>query len=98
MIKLRFRALRAIKNSCGVSYEDLLADCNVETIHARNLKLLSLEEVFKSIQHIGPSIMHDIFNTGQSAYTLRSDHTLALPLYKKYDSVFAVNIFDFRAV
>ena len=95
--KCHYRALRAIKNSSGVSYEDLLADCNVETIHARNLKLLSLE-VFKSIQHIGPSIMHDIFNTGQSAYTLRSGHTLALPLYKKYDSVFAVNTFDFRAV
>ena len=78
--KCHYRALRAIKNSSGVSYEDLLADCNVETIHARNLKLLSLEEVFKSIQHIGPSIMHDIFNTGQSAYTLRSGHTLALPL------------------
>ena len=41
--KCNYRALRAIKNSSGVSYEDLLADCNVETIHARNLKLLSVQ-------------------------------------------------------
>ena len=95
--KCHYRALRAIKNSSGVTYEDLLADCNVESIHARNLKLLTVE-VFKSIRHIGPSIMHDIFNTGQSAYILRSGQTLALPLYKKYYSVFAVNTFDFRAV
>ena len=95
--KCHYRAFRTINNSSGVSYEDFLADCNIESIHARNLKLLSTE-VFKSIRHIGPSIMHDIFNTGQSAYTLRSGHTLALPLYKKYNSVFAVNTFDFRAV
>ena len=29
---------------------------------------------------------------------LRSGHTLALPSYKKYNSAFGVNTFDFRAV
>ena len=94
--KCHHRALRVLKK-CGLDYETLLVDCNVENIHARNLKLL-LTEVFKSIHKIGPPIMHDIFKTRQSIYRLRNGHTLALPLYKKYNSVFGVNTFDFRAV
>jgi len=95
--KCHYRALCVLKNSCGFEYEALLADCSLENIHVRNLKLL-LVEIFKSIHHFGPKIMHDIFTKRQSVYTLRSGHTLALPLYKKYNSVFGVNTFDFRAV
>ena len=79
--KCHHRALRVMKNS-RLDYEALLTDCNVENIHARNLKLL-LVEVFKSIHHLGPPIMHDIFQTKQSVYKLRNGHTLALPLYRR---------------
>ena len=94
--KCHHRALRVMKNS-WLEYEALLTDCNAESMHARNLKLL-LTEVFKSIHHLGPPIMHDIFQTKQSVYKLRNGHTLALPLYKRYNSAFGVNTFDFRAV
>ena len=85
-----------MKNS-WLEYEALLTDCNAESMHARSLKLL-LTEVFKSIHHLGPPIMHDIFQTKQSVYKLYNGHTLALPLYKRYNSAFGVNMFDFRAV
>jgi len=94
--KCHHRALRIFRNS-GQDYNALLTDCNVENIHAKNLKLL-LTEVFKSIHNLGPPIMHDIFKTRQSVYKLRNGHTLALPSYKKYNSTFGVNTFDFRAV
>ena len=95
--KCHFRALRALKNNSDMSYEDLLIDCGVENIHVRNLKLL-MTEVFKSTNHLGPSIMHDIFSTLQKPYKLRSGHTLALPWYQNYNSTFGVNTFDFRAI
>ena len=94
--KCHYRAFRVLKN-CSLDYETLLVDCNAEDVHARNLKLL-LVEVFKSIHKIGPPIMHDIFKTRQSIYRLRNGHTLIFPLYKKYDSAFGVNTFDFRAI
>ena len=95
--KCHHRALCALKNNQNSSYDALLTDCNAVSVHARNLKLL-LTEVFKSIHGLGPRIMHGIFVTLQSKYNLRSGHTLSLPLYKKYNSAFGVNTFDFRAV
>ena len=95
--KCHYRALCALKNINSGVYEDLLTDCKMDNIHVRNLKLL-VTEIFKSINCIGPRIMHGIYTLRQSFYKLRSGQTLALPLYKKYDSVFGVNTFDFRAV
>jgi len=95
--KCHHRALCALKNKTVTSYNTLLADCNSVNIHARNLKLL-LAEVFKSTHGLGPRIMQGIFTTLESRYKLRSGHTLALPLYKKYNSAFGVNTFEFRAV
>ena len=95
--KCHHRALCALKNKSISNYDTLLTDCNSVGIHARNLKLL-LVEVFKSTHGLGPRIMHGIFTTLQSRYKLRSGHTLALPSYKKYNSAFGVNTFDFRAV
>ena len=95
--KCHHRALCALKNKAISNYDDLLTDCNAVSIHTRNLKLL-LTEVFKSTQGLGPRIMHGIFTALQSRYKLRSGHTLSLPLYKKYNSAFGINTFDFRAV
>ena len=95
--KCHHRALCALKNKSITSYDALLTDCNSVGIHARNLKLL-LIEVFKSTHGLGPRIMHGIFTALQSRYKLRSGHTLVLPSYKKYNSAFGVNTFEFRAV
>ena len=95
--KCHQRALCALKNKPISNYDTLLTDCNAVGIHARNLKLL-LTEVFKSTRGLGPQIMHGIFTTLQSRYKLRSGQTLVLPSYKKYNSTFGVNTFDFRAV
>jgi len=94
--KCHHRALRVMIKS-GLDYEALLTDCNIVNIHTRNLKIL-LCEVFKSIHNLGPKIMHDIFTIKQSVYSLRNGQSLALPSYKKYNSAFGVNTFDFRAV
>jgi len=95
--KCHYRALCALKIDRSNQYEALLADCSMHNIHSRNLKLL-VTEIYKSIHGIGPRIMHDIYKTKQSVYKLRSGHLLALPLYKKYDTAFGVNTFDFRAI
>jgi len=95
--KCHHRALCALKNEPIMDYNALLSDCNTVDIHARNLKLL-LTEVFKSTHGLGPRIMHGIFTVLQSRYKLRSGQNLTLPLYKKYNSAFGVNTFDFRAV
>ena len=98
MEKFHFSSpFRSLKNKSISNYDTLLTDCNSVGIHARNLKLL-LVEVFKSTHGLGPRIMHGIFTTLQSRYKLRSGHTLALPSYKKYNSAFGVNTFDFRAI
>ena len=95
--KCHHRALCALKNKSISNYDTLLTHCNAVGIHARNLKLL-LTEVFKSTRGLGPRIMHGIFTALQSRYKLRSGQTLVLPSYKKYNSAFGVNTFDFRAV
>ena len=95
--KCHHRALSALKNKNISNYHASLTDCNAVSIHARNLKLL-LTEVFKSTHGLGPRIMHGIFTTLQSKFKLRSGHTLSFPSYKKYNSAFGVNTFEFRAV
>ena len=54
-------------------------------------------EVYKSLNHIGPKIMEDMFTERDSNYNIRSGHTLELPNYSNYNRTFSVNTFDFRA-
>ena len=95
--RCHFRALRALKNDRGKDYASLLLACNAVNIHTRNLKLLILE-TFKSLHCSGPPILQKIFSVNQTKHKLRSGLTLDFPSYKRYNSTFGVNTFDFRAV
>ena len=88
--KTHYRALKARFSNFTESFEELLVRSNSIKIHDRNIKLM-LCEVFKSQKKLGPEILHDIFETKQIPYVLRSGDLLEIPNYAYTDS------FDFRA-
>ena len=88
--KTHYRALKARFSNFTDSFQELLARSNSTTIHLRNISLL-LCEVFKSQKKLGPEILHNIFETKQLPYKLRSGDLLEIPNYAYIDS------FDFRA-
>jgi len=88
--KTHYRALKARFSNFTESFEELLVRSDSIKIHDRNIKLM-LCEVFKSQKKLGPEILHDIFETKQIPYVLRSGDLLEIPNYAYTDS------FDFRA-
>ena len=76
--KVHNRALRAVYRLFDTSFLDLLTIDQSTSIHTRNLRFL-LVEIFKSLNHLNPEFMWDIFKVKACPYNLRSGTSLKLP-------------------
>ena len=79
--KIHKRALRTIYNNFDLSLEELLVLDNGCTIHQKHLQFLMIE-VFKSINHMNPELLWDLFCPKQRPYNLRSQMLVTLPSAK----------------
>ena len=72
------RALRAVYQNYNASLEELLRLDQSDSIHIRNLRKL-LVEIYKSLNHLNPEFMWDMFKPKSTPYTFRSGESLLLP-------------------
>ena len=76
--KIHKRTLRVVYEMEDENFEDLLTKDNSWTIHENNIHSL-LIEIYKSVNHISPPIMHEFFDLKFTPYNLRNDSLLKLP-------------------
>ena len=88
------RAIRAINLDFSTHSPDLFETYNVIPIHRRNLELL-LIEVFKTLHHLNPELMWNLFSVKHIKYQLRRGVTLELPALPARNGQ---NTFLFRAI
>ena len=79
--KLQERGLRFVYNDTKSSYSELLIKSNKKLLYVERLKKLALF-VYKCINEIGPSSVHDIFSNKPSSYNLRDSHKAHQPKVK----------------
>ena len=73
--RLHERSLRIAYHDDLSSFEELLIKDRSVTIHHRNIQLVAIE-IYKVINNISPEIMHEIFQTKDARYNLRSNDNL----------------------
>ena len=78
MEKIQKRALQCILNDHKSSYRNLLSRCNQTALYIQRQRLL-LIEMFKIINCISPTYLHDIFVLKESSYDMRNIQALGLP-------------------
>ena len=72
------RALRAVYHRSEATLEELIILDGSKTIHAKNLQALMLE-VCKSVNHMNPRIMWNLFTEKEISYSLRAGKKFVLP-------------------
>ncbi len=60
------------------TYEQLSEKCNYATLNIRRLRIISTE-MFKSLNHLNPSFMKEMFNVKENSYNLRDSSSMHLP-------------------
>ena len=102
IINTHFRSLRARQYNFKASYDQLLKLSDCQPVHTQNLQLM-LQEVYKSINHIGPKLGWDALelvdskdptNPTKPKIELRCGSRIKLPFPK---NTVCINSFDFRA-
>ena len=79
--KTHRRALQAVYRNSALSFDELLELDDSPTVHVNSLRILMIE-VFKSLHHLNPSFMWDLFNIKVTKYNLRTGQRLQLPTTK----------------
>ena len=79
--KIHKRTLRLVYDMDDGTFEDLLIKDKSRTVHDNNIHTLMVE-IFKSVHHLSPPIMWDLFDLKPHKYNLRSTHLLKLPATK----------------
>ena len=69
--KLQERSLRIIHNDYESSFETLLKCSKQESLLTKRLKIMILE-VFKTVNRLNPSCLHDLFTKNEVVYDLRT--------------------------
>ena len=69
--KLQERSLRIIHNDYDASFETLLKCSKQESLLTKRLKIMILE-VFKTVNRLNPSCLHDLFTKNEVLYDLRT--------------------------
>ena len=87
------RALRVLHKNNNSSFDKCLMKEAGITIHAKNLQKLMLE-VFKTLKHLNPSYLWDLFNEKQIEYNLRTKNLVMLPQIKTQK--YGINSIAFR--
>ena len=77
MEKIQKRALRYIFNDFNVSYSELCERANISMVYEQRILSIILQ-VYKSVNNISPSYMHDWFQIKSNGYVLRNNY-LELP-------------------
>ena len=91
--KVQTRALRVLHGNFNRSLNELLTIAGSTTIHIKNLQSL-MTEIYKSIHHINPEYMWDLFCHKSIPYNLRISNLLVLPKIKSSKN--GLNSFIFR--
>ncbi len=73
--KIQERALRFLYNDHHTSYSNLLVKSERCTMHVSRLRVLCIE-IFKTLNNLNPSFMHDIFKIRSSVYSSRNPNDL----------------------
>ena len=68
---LQERSLRIIHNNYEASFETLLKCSKQESLLTKRLKIMILE-VFKTVNKLNPSCLHDLFTKNEVVYDLRT--------------------------
>jgi hypothetical protein len=76
--KLQERALRFVYLDYESSYEELLKRADTTTLQLGRLHTL-VTEVYKSVNHLNPPYVQDLFAIKDSKYNLRGLHSLHIP-------------------
>ena len=75
--RLQFRALKFVFQDWDSNYTELLKKAKLPTLElARNRAILI--EVFKSVNHLSPSFMWDLFEVRTTRYNLRNNNQLCV--------------------
>ena len=91
--KLQERSLRIIHNDYESSFESLLKRSKQESLLTKRLKIMILE-VFKTVNKLNPSCLHDLFTKNEVVYDMRTQK-LEQPKRRTTTYVWASNIFVF---
>ena len=78
MENIHKRALRVVYNEYDHSYDKLLLEHNVVSIHQSHLKTLALE-IYKTTHDLNPEFMKLFFNAKENPYQLRAGSRMSLP-------------------
>ena len=78
MEKIQLRALRFIYDDFESPLQDLLQKNGVLPLHISRMKLMAME-VFKIVNNIAPSYLHDLISLKPSTYVFRSEKQAQLP-------------------
>ena len=78
MAKIQERALRFICDDFESPLQDLLQKNGVLPLHISRMKLMA-REVFKIVNNITPSYLHDLISLKPSTYDFRSEKQAQLP-------------------
>ena len=73
--KIQERALRFLYNDHRSSYSELLEKSERCTMHVSRLRVLCIE-IFKTLKHLNPPFMSDIFKIKSSRYSSRNPYDL----------------------
>ena len=76
--KIQERALRFIYNDHSSTYTDLLESAGTVTLHIKRSKDIACE-VFKIVNKLAPSFIHNLVELKYSKYSLRRDKAATIP-------------------
>ena len=89
--KLQERSLRIIHNDYEASFETLLKCSKQESLLTKRLKIMILD-VFKTVNRLNPSCLHDLFTKNEVVYDLRT-HKLEQP--KRRTTTYGLRTFSY---
>ena len=94
MEKIQRRALRIVMNNYTCSYNDLLLEAKIPSLHVSRIKTIAIE-TFKCINKLNPGFLHDLFTINETGYDLRDGQKIQPPKVKT--TSFGLNSFRFEA-
>ena len=81
MEKIQERGLRFVYSDAKSSYSELLSKSNKNMLYIERLKKISLF-VYKCVNEIGPSSVHDLFSVKPLPYNMRDPYKVDQPKVK----------------
>ncbi len=80
--KIQERTLRFLYDDHTSTYECLLENCNISTLHLRGIKVVK-SEILTSFNNLNPKFMNEMFEIKDISYDLRNSNILFQPKFSK---------------